>query len=538
MSRNKTSISGVPKIHHSRSMFDLSFSNATTFKHGDLVPLCRPIEVLPGDTFSIDVSTVLRMNTPISPVMGSSFFDIYFFFTPNRIVFDKWEQLQGQNDDGAWTENYNHIIPVGGDYSDQVLDAGMIGHYFGLPAGLHCSSNPVNELPLRAYVRIWNDFFRDQNWQNPVKIQYGTGNNESIIGYNVDCLRVNKLHDLYTSTLPGSQKGPQVSVPLGDKAFIYADNTYSSAIASSQALYLTPKRNGGSWPVNTQVPISVGPSGTGTYSPNIQPYADLSTATAASINALRMAFAAQAYYEALSRSGSRYIELLRNIWSVDPGDARLQRPEYLGGKRIPINVDEIANTAGNSSTGTTFNNATQLGSVGAKSKTVDVSSMFTKSFTEHGMLICVGCARALHGYTQGLDPIWTKKDKFDFYLPQFANIGEVSVPRGEVYFTGTNADKDTFGFQEAWYEYRYLKNMATGNMDPSSTNPLSTWTYYDKYVGGSFGCSGDWLYEPRAYVDRTLNFSTGFEYIADFYFNIKAARLMPVYSIPSNIDHY
>lgn len=535
MSRNKTSVAGVPKIHHSRSLFDLSFSNATTIEHGKLTPLCRPIEVLPGDTFSIDVSSIIRMNTPITPVMSTSYFDVYFFFVPNRIVFDKWQQLQGENDTGAWTQTTDYTIPKAAAFDGGALGVGSIGHYFGLPNGIRLDDHPVNELPLRAYVRIWNDFFRDQNFQNPILIQYGTSTNESVVGYDQTTLQVNKLHDVMTSVLPGAQKGPQVTIPLGEYAPVIANDSAAAGWSMTQnSLKWTSAGAGYNY---TYVGATSSSGGLKAASPaNL--VADLKVASAASINTLRQAFAAQAYYEQLARGGSRYIEVLRNIWNVDPGDARLQRPEYLGGKRIPINVDEIANQTGNSSTGTTFNNPTQLGSVGAKSKTIDVTSMFTKSFTEHGMLIVLGCARAMHGYTQGLDDIWEKTDKFSFYIPAFANIGEVSLPRKSVYYTGTSADEQTFGFQEGWWMYRTLKNMATGYMDPAASNSLKTWTYYDLYTGGSFAASGEWLKEPKAYVDRTLNYSTGFEYIADFFFKIKCARMMPMYSIPANIDHF
>lgn len=528
MALSEKTFGSVATVNLPRSVLNLSHSHKTTFKHGYLIPIMEPIEVLPGDTLSVDAAMILRMMNPVTPVMDNSFIDIRFFFVPNRLVWDHWQQFCGENDTGAWTQNNAYTIPQ----TVNTSEVGSIGDYFGLPVCEDEGTTKVSELPLRAYFRIWNEWFRDENYQNPVLVTFGDAA-QSGANYAAYPKQVSKIHDLFTSVLPAPQKGPSVNIGLAGKALVRPLNGSVPAPSASDAA--VQWYSGGTVFDYTGVGSSTTTAGKKAIPINL--YADLSTATATTINQLRISFATQKYYEALARiGGGRYIEFLKGIFKVDPGDARLQRTEYLGGKRIPINVDAVTSQT-QSGSSTSVDNKTLLGSQGAVSKTSDSSSYFTKSFVEHGFVYAFACVRAEHTYSQGYSKFWTKKDFFDIYVPQFANIGEVPVLRKEIYADETDNDNLVFGYQEAWYDYRYKANRCTGNMRPNINGGLVTWTYADNY-NNSFSCSDEFLREPRSFVDRTLNTAGSTdEYIADFFFKIKAVRPMPVYSIPGLLDH-
>lgn len=526
--RNKTSFAGAPKVHRSRSMFDLSNQVSASFQHGRLYPLGTPIEVLPGDTITLDMASLIRMNTPVNAFMGNIYCDIYAFFVPNRLVWNHWKQFMGEPESEAWTETTEYTIPTGVfGVSNPANYAKTIGAYYGLP---RVNGIRVNELPLRGYALIHNNYFRDQNYQNNILVTLGDASNTGIT-YGSALARVNKLHDLFTSVLPQAQRTPDgqsVSLPLGSFADVVVTNNVATSTSTAQTVNVSNASAGAISPVRLK-------SGS-VYDSALK--ADLRTATAATINDLRNAFSLQRYYEALARSGVRYQEILRGIFGVDPGDARAQIPEYLGGKRFPIQVNQVVNTAGSDITGDqTFNQKAMLGSTGAISKTFDSSSIFSKSFTEHGYIHILICFRKWNMYATGLAKTWMKKDKFDFYLPQFAHIGEVAINPKEVHCSNASDNENVFGYQEAWYDYRSRKNETLGFMNPSSPSYLKTMTLAAQYTDGEFVASGDWMYEDEQPINNVLAYYTDFHYLADFQLNIKAARILPMFSVPGLLDH-
>lgn len=532
-----------------RSKFNMPAKTKTTFKSGMLIPLMWK-EVLPGDTFKCDLSAVVRSVTPAVPVMDDSFFDIYYFFVPNRIACrhpNDWAAVCGENFNGPFAqatevtlENTGNFLPIAdivGDYDgDDNVYSMSLANYLGIRIQDYTGfTAKINALPFVAYHKIWNEWFRDQNVETPIDIENMFQNK----GLNV--LRpVAKVHD-YFSCLPAPQKGASVSLPLGTLAPVITGTEHDTN-GMTPALKLR-RTTDGSTSTGT-VGVNVGQVATGAsstipgsnylYPSNL--YADLANATAASINAIRLAFALQKFEEKQGLGGSRYREVLKSFFGVTIPDYTVQVPEYLGGKRVPLNITQVLQT---SSTDT----VSPLGATGAFSNTGFNDNGFVKSFNEYGIIMAVACVRTLQSYSQGISKSWTRNRRFDFYWPSFANLGEQPVYKYELYADSTtfvpNASAPVFGYQEAWADYRYSPVLVTGNFAPDANDTtLTAWTYTNKFASAPV-LNSAFVSQPASQIGDTLVVAnSSYQFIGDFQFNIVAVRPMPLYSIPGLIDHH
>lgn len=577
MNRNSNSrFAQAPQVDIQRSTFDRSSGHKTTFNAGKLVPIYVD-EVLPGDTFEMKTSTIIRGSTPIFPVMDNANMDIYFFFVPNRLVWDHWKEFNGENTTSKWEQTVEYSIPqmappLNAGTKTAGWERGSLADYMGIPTQVGpgaSQTNPeytVNHLPFRAYCLIWNEWFRDQNLQDPVLIDKGDSqtNGSHIIPegdsitiehqaalQGANLLPVNKYFDYFTGALPEPQKGPEVLLPLGQTAPVITGNETNKVLGTATLLFNSPGEPTATKGTNLNVMIQQGTAGAGPKqgrlvashldagSPTITPLVpqnlitDLSSATAATINELRLAFQLQKLYERDARGGTRYIEIIKSHFGVTSPDARLQRPEYLGGERIPINIDQVIQTSG------TMQGTTPQGNTGAYSLTGNQGSYFKHSFVEHGYVLGLACVRTEHTYQQGLEKIWNRKNRFDFYWPALANIGEQAILNKEIYLQASKAtNEEAFGYQEAWAEYRY-KPSRVSSAFRGNVGSLDAWHYADYYEELP-KLSAEWIQETYKNVDRTLAVQSILEdqYIADFWFKCKCTRPMPIYSIPGLIDHH
>lgn len=545
------------RLDMSRSRFDRSSSYKTTFNVGDLIPFYVD-EVLPGDTFSIDTSKVVRMQTLMTPIMDNIYLDTYFFFVPNRIVWEHWRELMGENTTSAWLPQVEYSVPQitapsGG------WQVGTIADYMGIPTGVPNLS--VNAMPFRAYALICNEWFRDENLTDPLNIPVTdatvVGSNGNV--YVTDVVKGGKpfkcakYHDYFTSCLPAPQKGPDVTIPIASGLLPVIPTSDSIPVQSealrfhkvgsysfsSDAGYVPYLQEGTSSSDGLERPTvagrathSVFQQEQGLYPSNLWVnFGD--NVLAATINQLRTAFQIQKLYERDARGGTRYIEILKSHFGVTSPDARLQRPEYLGGSRIPININQVVQNSGTAAEGT------PQGTVAAYSVTTDSHSEFTKSFVEHGFILGLMVARYDHTYQQGLERFWSRKDRFDYYWPVFANIGEQAVLNKELFAQGTDADDEVFGYQEAWADYRYRPSRVTGEMRSSYAQSLDIWHLADYYETRP-SLSDSWIREDSATVNRVLAVSDNVaaQLFCDIYIRCLATRPMPLYSIPGLIDHH
>ena len=558
MNRNTEShFSLNPHVDISRSRFDRSASVKTSFNVGDIVPFYVE-EVLPGDTFQVKSSKVVRMQTLLTPMMDNVYLDTYYFFVPNRLVWQHWKEFCGENTESAWIPETEYNVPQLVSPSGTGWTVGSIADYFGIPTGVPGLS--VNALPFRAYALIMNEWFRDQNLQDPLVVPL---DDSTVTGVNTGTFVTDvakggkpyiasKYHDYFTSCLPSPQKGPDVVIPVaqvGNLPVVPLAEKVPSSLISNQAYTASfvngSKPNAGSRLIEfnasttNQVPgSSTGSVGSSEGVPvinNLWAMQD-GNAQAATINQLRMAFQIQKFYEQQARGGSRYTEVVRSFFGVTSPDARLQRPEYLGGNRIPINVNQVIQQSGTESSGT------PQGTVVGMSQTTDTHDDFMKSFTEHGFIIGVMCARYDHTYQQGLNRMWSRKDKFDYYWPVFANIGEQAVKNKEIYATGSKSgskDEEVFGYQEAWADYRYKPSQVTGEMRSQYEKSLDVWHLADDYAQLPT-LSDSWIREDKSNVDRVLAVTSAVsnQLFADIYVTNYATRPMPMYSVPGLIDHH
>lgn len=545
------------RLDMSRSKFDRSFSLKTSFNVGDIVPFYVD-EVLPGDTFDVKTSKVVRMQTLITPIMDNIYLDTYYFFVPNRLVWEHWKQFNGENTESAWLPSTEYSIPQltapSGGWS-----VGTIADYMGIPTGV--ANLSVSALPFRAYALICNEWFRDENLCDPLVVPTGdatvAGSNTvaSVEDYakGATPYKAAKYHDYFTSCLPAPQKGPDVMIGLSGEANVFGNGytlgwtngsltggtrsgsslgdqnvkvgTLLSGNASSGSSNEMPGGDGKLWGIVQKSQIS-DPAYSGLI-------ADLSTATSATINQLRLAFQIQKLYEKDARGGTRYTEILKTHFGVTSPDSRLQRPEYLGGNRVPININQVVQNSA------TVEGETPLGNVAGYSVTSDTHSDFRQSFTEHGFVIGVMVARYDHTYQQGIERFWSRKTRFDYYWPVLANIGEQAVLNKEIYAQGTYVDDEVFGYQEAWGDYRYKPNRVTGEMRSQYAQSLDVWHLGDDYTKLP-SLSAEWIVEDKTNVDRVLAVTStnANQLFADLYVKNQTTRPMPMYSIPGLVDHH
>lgn len=589
MNRNKNnSFSLLPSANIQRSKFDRSQSVKFTFNVGELIPFYVD-EVLPGDTMQIKTSKMVRLQTPATPIMDDLYLDTYYFFVPNRLVWDHWKEFNGENNNSKWIPSTDYRVPqlkfpafhgTAGDgpfnnLQDHYIffSPGSVADYMGLPAKNNPSSDfagapipyfPIstgastdfptfNALPFRAYCLICNEWFRDQNLQDPLFIDTGDSDYEGWFDSNsithTDFMEMNnrqnisaserelkspvfggkpficaKYHDYFTSALPSPQKGANVSVPVssilsGDglaKAQMIDQSTDTGyyIIRNSSGALVTSTSD-----VNALYTNSLVEGGAGI-----------------DINSLRLAFATQAQYERDARGGTRYTEIIRSNFGVISPDSRLQRPEYLGGNHIRLNVNQVVQQSGEVGSNGSF-----LGDTGAFSATADSHGDFIQSFTEHGFIIGVCCARYNHSYQNGAERFWFRKSRFDYYLPAFANLGEQPIKQAEIYIGNkvgnqTLFSNSTFGYQEAWADYRFKPNRVAGEMRSGIANSLDIWHLAD-YYGSMPYLSADWIKEDKNNVDRVLTVSSKVsnQLLADFYIDNVSTRPIPMYSIPATI---
>lgn len=518
----------------SRTRFNRDQTILTTFDSGKLIPFYVD-EVLPGDTFNVDTSAIIRMSTPKYPVMDDAFIDFYYFYCPNRILWKHFKQFMGEVESKPWLPAKEYKVPeiiINGTKDAAIPNEESILDYMGVPTKIKATFK-INALPIRAYVMIWNEFFRDENVENAATwtdgdedLYYADDKSslDNILKYAHQggrCLPVNKFHDYFTSCLPYPQRGPAVTLPMEGNAAV---KLYKSAdlVETQPEAYRVPLAADGeifnTAAIGGKKPAVAMGSGEAAYLGT-----DLSTVTAATINDLRKAVAVQQYYEALARGGSRYREQVQTLWNVTISDKTVQIPEYLGGGRYHININQIVQTA--------ENNNTPLGETGAMSVTPINESSFTKSFEEHGFVIGVCCVRHNRSYQQGLERFWSREDRLDYYVPQFANLGEQPVKKKEIMLTGTATDEETFGYQEAWADYRMKPNRVSGLMRSNATGTLDFWHYADNYTTVPTLSQG-WMEEGKNEIARTLVIQNEPQFFGAIRVANKTTRRMPLYSVP------
>lgn len=549
MSRNENTRFALnpTNLDIARSTFRRDHSVKLSFNVGDVIPFYVD-EVLPGDTFQLKTSMVARLQTLLTPMMDNLYLDTYFYFVPNRIVWQHWRELMGENTQSAWIPQTEYSVPQV-TAPDGGWSIGSIADYMGIPTGV--ANLSVNALPFRAYALIMNEWFRDENLSDPLNIPVDdatlAGSNGT--NYITDVVKggmpfkAAKFHDYFTSALPAPQKGPDVTipvssgtnypvVPLADKVDVGLIGTqrYNAQFVGGvgKDTMLAFNADG------TQSDYFSGGSGSGVYPVinNLWAINDGSV-SAATINQLRMAFQVQKLYEKDARGGTRYIEILKSHFGVTSPDARLQRPEYLGGNRIPVNINQVVQNSATQADGT------PLGDTAAFSVTTDVHGDFIKSFVEHGFVIGIMVARYDHTYQQGLERFWSRRDRLDYYFPVFANIGEQPILNKEIYVQGTSQDDEVFGYQEAWADYRYKPSRVAGEMRSKAPTSLDVWHLADEYTQLP-KLSDAWIREDKTNVDRVLavTSSVSNQMFADLYIQCKATRPMPMYSVPGLIDHH
>lgn len=533
--------STVPQVNIQRSGFDRPFTHTTTFDAGYLIPFYCD-EVLPGDTFKCNCSVFARMLTPIVPFMDNVFLDTHFFFVPYRLIWDHWVNMFGEQANPE--DSIDYTVPqVYMSSSANVV--GSIYDYFGIPIGK--SGFTVSALPFRAYNRIWNEWFRDENLQDSA-YDY-TGDSTVSDGTKYHLLKRGKRHDYFTSCLPWPQKGPGVELPIGDYAPVkmepahpstvtFGGNTYTSissggAYNGAQARFRT-----GDETYDMHLDINGGTSSGSQIGAHtmVALFADLTSATATTINQLRQAFQIQRYLERLAVGGSRYTELLEAVYGVKNPDARLQRSEYLGGGSTKLSVYQVPQT------GSTDETSPQ-GNLAAFATASDSRHAFTKSFTEFGCIIGLVSVRADLHYQQGLNRMWTRKSRFDFYAPQFAHLGEQAVLNKEIYLQGGTAgsatqiaDDSVFGYQERWAEYRYHPSLITGKLRSTAAQSLDVWHLAQKFDNLPT-LSSDFI-EENPPIARVIAVQNEPQFKLDSLINLRCYRPMPLYSVPGLIDHF
>lgn len=539
---NERHFNQIPEMKASRTRFNRDQTILTTFDSGKLIPFYVD-EVLPGDTFNVDTSAIIRMTTPKYPVFDDAFIDFYYFYCPNRILWDNFKHFMGEVESTPFMPEKAYKVPkikIQGKESQGLPYEGSVLDYMGVPTKV---KNPfeVNALPVRAYVKIWNEFFRDQNVGNEAVIKTddadvtyedaSTETFENTLKVAIKggrCLPVSKFHDYFTSCLPYPQRGPAVALPMEGNAAVklYQNTELTNEKSPSDTINLSDSGEIYNTAETTGRRPAIVSSTMLAQTKKAYLGTDLGTITAATINDLRKAVTVQQYYEALARGGSRYREQVQALWNVVISDKTVQVPEYLGGGRYHVNVNQIVQTSGQQT-----NADTPIGETGAMSVTPINESSFTKSFEEHGFVIGVCCVRHNHSYQQGLERFWSRTDRLDYYVPQFANIGEQPVKKKEIMLTGTETDEETFGYQEAWADYRMKPNRVSGKMRSNAEGTLDFWHYADEYTSAPT-LSQEWMREGKGEIARTLIVQNEPQFFGAIRVANKTTRRMPLYSVP------